>query len=931
IPSPPQSLPSTSHRDDTPEADMPLWKRAHVTSLAFGFKVRESSAAAAARQPVLDVSTMDATPRRPMSRERFRVNTLFKDMRYYLYTTVLVESEARYARQAWSQAIDCNRAVHAELLAYKAQTLEAREPTRTNDPEDAENTTKRTMTTTTPMTDAQIKALISQGGDDALAEHEANRSRNRDNNHDSRSDERRRMPVAHECTYINFFKCQPLNFKGTEGVVGLTRCGLPDMIQGSVMASKPKKMQDAIKFAAELMDQKIVLWLNCAPKCTNYKRTGHLVTTVINQGMNDLIMSFRIDGDFGILGHFKSNFLKLKNKNQINQAGNGNAVVRAYAVGTAGTHPNSNVVTGTFFLNNHYASILFDTGADRSFVSTAFSFLIDIIPTTLDHGYDVDLAGSRADPTLLNDFEMGAEGNGDPSGNNQRRNQFFQEASHCPNPPPAYQAPAYQAPGYQALVHQPLIHQPQVLTTAEFTNYMKENDAILKNMQTNMTSLKNSNLELKNMFGQFKKMNTASSLGSRTLPIEHETEVTKDMMPLTNNRSTKDVQPLVVQVETLNYETVVAPIIEPVVAPTGQSLDQLVSPKMSTLKRSFLKIGRALIDIFEGELTLRVGREAKTFNLDQTLRYSANYNDMTVNRIDLIDMDCEEYSQEVLGFSNLIASGNTTPYYDLIVSTSSPTLSLFGDSDFLLGEVDAFLDLEDDATSSKVDQSNYDPEGDILLLEAFLNDDPSLPPPTKGNYLPQDLPPHLKYAFLEGDDKLPVIIAKDLSVEEKAALITVLKLHKRAITWKLSNIKGIDLEFCTHKILIEDDFKPVVQHQRRVNPKIYNAIKKEVLKLLDAGLIYPISDSPWIKKRPHSRILTKDLPTVACLLGYAMHRICRNSFSTCLFHLEKMLKGCEDTNLCLNWENSHFMVKKGIVLGHKIFKNGIEVDKAKSM
>ncbi|GJV04897.1 hypothetical protein Tco_1338466 [Tanacetum coccineum] len=108
------------------------------------------------------------------------------------------------------------------------------------------------------------------------------------------------------------------------------------------------------------------------------------------------------------------------------------------------------------------------------------------------------------------------------------------------------------------------------------------------------------------------------------------------------------------------------------------------------------------------------------------------------------------------------------------------------------------------------------------------------------------LPPHLEYAFLEGDDKLPIIIAKDLSVEEKAALIKVLKSHKRAIAWKLSDIKGINPEFCTHKILIEEDYKPAVQHQRWVNPKIHDVIKKEVEKLLDAGLIYLISDSPWV-------------------------------------------------------------------------------------
>nr|GFC08319.1 hypothetical protein [Tanacetum cinerariifolium] len=159
-----------------------------------------------------------------------------------------------------------------------------------------------------------------------------------------------------------------------------------------------------------------------------------------------------------------------------------------------------------------------------------------------------------------------------------------------------------------------------------------------------------------------------------------------------------------------------------------------------------------------------------------------------------------------------------------------------------------------------------------VFEEALLNDDSSSPPQNQRSslskvskelkickvktkkYLVDEppvvelkaLPPHLEYAFLEDDNKLPVIIAKDLSVEEKAALITVLKSHKRAIAWKLSDIKGINPEFCSHKILLEEDFTPAVQHQRRVNPKIHDVIKQEVIKLLDAGLIYLISDSSWV-------------------------------------------------------------------------------------
>nr|GEX88028.1 reverse transcriptase domain-containing protein [Tanacetum cinerariifolium] len=377
------------------------------------------------------------------------------------------------------------------------------------------------------------------------------------------------------------------------------------------------------------------------------------------------------------------------------------------------------------------------------------------------------------------------------------------------------------------------------------------------------------------------------------------------------------------------------------------------------LGRSFLKTGRDLIDVFEGELTLRVGREAITFNIDQTSRYSANYNDMTANRIDVIDMDCEEYSQEVLGFFDVIASGNLTPYCDSIVSTSSLTLTPFEDSDFLLEEVDAFLALEDDATLPEVDHPYYDPKGDILLLEAFLNDDPSLPPPTQGNYLPQvrkelkiyeakndkssideppevelkDLPPHLEYVFLEGEDKLPVIIAKDLSVEEKAALIKFLKTHKQAIAWKLSDIKGTDPKFCTHKILMEDDFEPAVQYQRRVNLKIHDVIKKEggftVVENEENELIPTRLVTRWrvcIDYHKLNEATRKDhfpLP----FMDQILERLAGNEYYC--FLDEKMLQRCEETNLCLNWEKSHFMVKEGIVLGRKISKNRIEVDQAK--
>ncbi|GKA15891.1 hypothetical protein Tco_0828296 [Tanacetum coccineum] len=110
----------------------------------------------------------------------------------------------------------------------------------------------------------------------------------------------------------------------------------------------------------------------------------------------------------------------------------------------------------------------------------------------------------------------------------------------------------------------------------------------------------------------------------------------------------------------------------------------------------------------------------------------------------------------------------------------------------------------------------------------------------------KELPEHLKYAFLQGDDQLPVVISSSLSRDEKSKLLNVLRNHKRAIAWSIADINGIESSFCTHKILIEDEYKPTVQPQRRLNPNINEVVKKVVIKLLDAGLIYPISDSPWV-------------------------------------------------------------------------------------
>nr|GEV11331.1 hypothetical protein [Tanacetum cinerariifolium] len=229
--------------------------------------------------------------------------------------------------------------------------------------------------------------------------------------------------------------------------------GLPDMIHGNVRASKPQLMQEAIEFATEMMDKKM---LTHAERIMRHRHTllGNEIRSLM-EGPNlyvpiviiitmgpvhqsaptvrrlviwpvivkaDLLLptttptttNQRAQGanargvtcyECGVLGHYKSDCPKLKNGNKGNRAGNENVVARVYVVGTTRTNPNSNVVTGknpdtnvvtgTFLLNNCYASILFDTSFVRSFVSTAFSSLIYIVPTALDHDYDVKLAGEK--------------------------------------------------------------------------------------------------------------------------------------------------------------------------------------------------------------------------------------------------------------------------------------------------------------------------------------------------------------------------------------------------------------------------------------------------------------------------------------------------------------------------------------------------------
>nr|GEZ88943.1 putative reverse transcriptase domain-containing protein [Tanacetum cinerariifolium] len=232
--------------------------------------------------------------------------------------------------------------------------------------------------------------------------------------------------------------------------------GLPDNIYGNVMSARPKTLDESIELANDLMDQKLRTYAErhninkrkaddsprnnqqqpykkqnvaraytagpgekkvyardlplctkcnyhhtgqCAPKCGKCKRYGHTTTDCrvntnnnINNN-NNKNQKARACYECGNTGHIKKNCPKLKNHR--NDSGNGIAQGRVYALGGRDASPDSNIITGTFLLNNRYAKIFFDTGADRSFVSTTFSALIDITPTTLENHYDVELADGK--------------------------------------------------------------------------------------------------------------------------------------------------------------------------------------------------------------------------------------------------------------------------------------------------------------------------------------------------------------------------------------------------------------------------------------------------------------------------------------------------------------------------------------------------------
>ncbi|CAN6697903.1 unnamed protein product [Malus baccata var. baccata] len=451
------------------------------------------------------------------------------------------------------------------------------------------------------------------------------------------------------------------------------------------------------------------------------------------------------------------------------------------------------------------------------------------------------------------------------------------------------------------------------------------------------------------------------------------------------------------------------------------------------LGRPFMKTARTKIDVYNGTLTMEFDGEVINFNLSDSMKYpSENHSCFAIDVIDSLSQDhFDKLNDDALEL--VITQGMDKQNVE---ATTMGTHDMHGHS-FAVPPNDEVIEMVAALESLPSQSGKY---SDPILSSVSANKMiPSVVQPSTLELKP--LPSHLKYVFLGEDDTLPVIISSSLTAQEESKLVRVLKEYKTAIGWTLADIKGISPTTCMHRILLEEGSKTSREAQRRLNPPMMEVVKNEEIKLLDCGVIYPISDSKWVspvqcvpKKsgvtvvanaenelvpqriqtgwkvcidyRKLNAATRKDhflLPFIDQMLerlaGYAFYcfldgysgynqivitpedqekttftcpfgtfayrrmpfGLCNapatfqrcmmsifsdyvekiievfmydfsvfgDSFDGCLHNLSLILKRCVETNLVLNWEKCHFMVKQGIVLGHIVSENGIEVDKSK--
>ncbi|GKD56956.1 DNA-directed DNA polymerase [Tanacetum coccineum] len=231
------------------------------------------------------------------------------------------------------------------------------------------------------------------------------------------------------------------------------------------------------------------------------------------------------------------------------------------------------------------------------------------------------------------------------------------------------------------------------------------------------------------------------------------------------------------------------------------------------LGRPFLATARAMIDAFNKKITLRVGDDEVIFDMDQSMKMPPTEDDKCYSVDDLDDTINKETQNSII---------------DKFVSDSDIDMAIQH-----LDSVDTTYFEEHKTICADTNKNKH-------LYSTSVNEIDEKKPELK------DLPSRLEYAYLHGNECFPIIISSKLFEIEKKSLLQVLEKNKGAIAWKMSDIKRISPSFCTHKILVEDYFKPIIQPQRRLNPKVQDVVKNEIVKLLDSGLVYPISNSSWV-------------------------------------------------------------------------------------
>nr|GEU77867.1 reverse transcriptase domain-containing protein [Tanacetum cinerariifolium] len=524
-----------------------------------------------------------------------------------------------------------------------------------------------------------------------------------------------------------------------------------------------------------------------------------------------------------------------------------------------------------------------------------------------------------------------------PAPNNQNvqrndQNRFIpnQNRGNNFNQGPVYQPPVFQPPAYQAPAYQASAPQTQGVSKKEFSAYIKANDAVMIKMQTQGQTMQNQLTNLTDLITKFVNSNSASTLSSGTLPSNIIANPRSDLNAITTRSGvsyngpqippTTCFLPKVVENEpesespVLTSEPVTSPISEPTIAPVSalkpNPKTSIPYPSRRNDERNREKANNQIEKfylIFK-DMSFEISFADALILMP---KFALTLKSLIGNKEKLSIAEC-------LALADLSASINLMPFSvwkRLSLPDLKPTCMT--------------LELADSSISRPVGVAE-----DVYVKVGSFH-----------------FPADFVVVDFDADPRVPLIIKRSF-LKTGRALTAVFEVDEP------SAVELKDLPPHLEYAFLEEDFKPAVQHQRRVNPKIHDVIKQEVIKILEAGLIYPISDSSWVspvhcvpKKGGFTVVENEDNELIPTRLVMGWRRcmmaifhdmidktmevfmddfsVFENSFQSCLSHLERMLKRCEDTNICLNWEKSYFMVKEGIVLGHKISKQGIEVDKVK--